>query len=887
MDFTLRIDKKAQARINPDRCINCGECKRICPTDAINEYQKAVSGLFSPRKHEETGSSCSVGCPLGIIPQTVASLVRQGEAGKAYRHIAERTPLPWICSEVCDGPCYAHCKLINLGEEPLDMHALEKAAMRGGKTMPIEFTPPSYDKIAVIGGGPAGIMAAFELRRMGYRPTIFEKRDRLGGAMSWGMPDQRLDKKTMHLEIDRLINTGIEVRTGYALGENFGLEQIWKDDFAACLLATGKCEPVAETIKGADCRGIFQAIDILKEVNDGGLSEKERAKARAGLGDMGESIAVVGRGHLLTDTATIMAAKGKQVTVLIDDEAAATVETESLRSLEQMGVVCRRISTVRQIIAGPEGVKAVEMLDDNRASNLFCDGVILAFGRKSEVEHISMVESSAEGVVHIDGAYRTNKERIYACGEVAGCRESIIEAMAQGRRAAFAIDRDLRATGEEEAKAEYYPASTGETIYPQNILKDRDFRAIGRPDESSIEDIVSVLRSAGIPEDMPVFFKKDGPQDETRTGRVAIVGGGLAGISAAVAFANKGIRSTIFEKTARLGGRCRWLSTNRRYDRDRLDLEMAKLEYAGIQVVCNASAGIRPDLQELLRDYEAVLLAIGESAPGRPDIPGKDAKGVFDVVTLMRYFNNGQVPENMGKRVVVIGSDDISLDVARGLKRLCGEVTVLTVCGKGKLQVTTSAGKKIIEEGINLVTGVEVKEIETKNGAASSVACRVISKGSGLNIACDTVVFGEGKKPDLETLALRNLYLDLDEKGYVNINSKLATNMRGVFAIGDFNMSSIDAGRAAAVAVSNYIRGEDESFVVEKFRPEEMATEHERISGKTGVLVRQDDAFTSEDEGNRCIDCGYHQPEENRCIGCGICQRSCPTGAIWMEGTGQ
>ena len=883
MEFTLSIEKKAQARINPGRCINCGECKRICPTDAINEYQKAVSGLFSSSRGQTVDTACSVGCPLGIIPQTVASFIKQGEASKAYRHIAERTPLPWICSEVCDGPCYNYCKLINLDEDPVDMHALEKAAMRDGKVIPFEFTPPTYDKIAIIGAGPAGVMAAFELRRLGYRPVIFEKRDRLGGAMGWGISDQRLDKKAMHLELDRLIATGIDVRYNYVLGENFGLDQIWREDFAACLIATGNCMPVSETIRGAECRGVYQAMDILRESNDGGYSEIEKRTAGAGMAEMGEKIVVVGRGSLVPEVVTVLAGAGKEVTVIYDGADDPKVD-KTIESLTQMGVTCRRNASVRQVISDPAGVKAVEVVEEDRATNIFCDGVILAFGRRSEVEHIGMVETSAEGTVQVDGSFRTNRDRIYACGEVAGCRESIVEAMAQGRRAAFAIDRDLRKTGKEGVRAEFYPASSGETIYPQNLLTDRDYRAIGTTSESSIEDIVSILRTAGLSEDMPVYFKDEGPVEDSNIKKVAIVGGGLAGISAAIAFAKRGVRPTIFEKTSRLGGSCRWLATNRRYDRERMDLEMAKLEYSGIRVMTDVSAGVRPDLMDMLKDFDAVLLAMGETAPAVPGIEGADARGAFDVVSLMSHLNNGQLPEDLGRRVVVVGSDDTTLDIARALKRLCEEVTVASVCGKGKLQVTTSAGRQILEEGINLVTGVEVTGIETKNGAVDTVMCNVISRGSSLGIPCDTVVFGEGKKPDLETLSLRNLYLDLDEDGYVKTNTRLATNMRGVYAIGDFNMTSIDAGKAGAVAVMNYLFGENESIVVDKFRPEEMAVEHERIEGKTGVIAQQEVAVTQVDEGERCIGCGYHQPEENRCIGCGICQKYCPTGAIWMEG---
>ena len=107
MEFTLTLDKKVQARIDTGRCINCRECSRICPTGAISEYQKTVSGLFSGGETGRVTDSCSTGCPMGIIPQAVAGLVRDGEPDKAYMHIMEQNPLAWICAEVCS--CAVTC----------------------------------------------------------------------------------------------------------------------------------------------------------------------------------------------------------------------------------------------------------------------------------------------------------------------------------------------------------------------------------------------------------------------------------------------------------------------------------------------------------------------------------------------------------------------------------------------------------------------------------------------------------------------------------------------------------------------------------------------------------------------------------------------------------
>ncbi len=891
MEFTLKIDKKAQARIDKSRCINCGECRQICPTGAIEEYQKSVSGIFSQVQEHMIESSCSTGCPMGIIAQTVAAFVRDGETEKAYQHIAERNPMPWVCSETCEAFCEAHCKLQNIGEAPIDMRQLEKEAVRVGTPPVYELTKPAYDKIAIIGGGPAGIMAAFELRRAGYRPVIFEKRDRLGGAAGWGISDLRLDKEKYHAEIDHLIGTGIEVRYNYALGENFTLQQVWKEGFAACLMATGMDEPVQRRIIGANCKGVFEALEILRELNDGGYSPREKRTAPEGTESMGEKISVVGCGRLAAEAARVLAARGKQV-ILIPvkeenpEENAEEIPEDVLGSLSEAGVDIRPMDSVRQVISDPDGVKAIEIIDRGHATNLFCDGVVLAFGLRSDVERISKVETYPDGTIRTDGSLRTNKRNIYACGDVTGKSRSVTEAMGQGRKAAQMIDADLRGTGDDTLPAPFRKAPAGETIYPENILGARDFRAIGEPGGPCIDDIGSVLRDAGVTEHMPVWFEDEGPEEASDHKKAAIIGGGIAGVTAAISLAKKGIRPTIYEKTARLGGSCRWLATNRRYDREVLDRELAKIEETGIRVIYNAAGGVNPDLLDLMKAYDSVLLAIGETAGKKPDIPGTDARGVFDIIGLMTMLNNGEIPEGIGERVAVAGGDEISVDAARALKRICREVTLLAPCSKGKLQIKTSAVETLLNEGINLVTGVVPAEIHVKDGAADSVSCTVVENGSSLGIPCDTLVFGEGKGPDMMTISLKNLYLDLDEGGYARTNSRLATNMRSVFALGDFNMSSVDAGRAGAAAVSNYLNDQDSAIVVERFRPEEMSVEHERIPGRPAENMIRPAEHGLAEEAGRCISCGYHKAGEMLCIGCGICQKYCPAGAIWMEGIG-
>lgn len=918
MEFTLTLDKKVQARIDAGRCINCRECGSICPTGAIDEYQKAVSGIFSMGAAASVTTSCSMGCPMGIIPQAVASLVREDEPEKAYRHIIQQNPLAWICAEICSYPCHESCKLHNIGEDPLDMRLLERDVVRQGTAPEYDFPKAGFDRVAIIGGGPAGIMAAFELRRAGYRPVIFEKRDRLGGAMSWGISDFRLNKETLHQEIDRLMDAGIEVRYHHILGENYTLEQIKAEGFAAILLAVGRTESVVPEDEGYAGRGVYDATELLLEANDGGYSDRELRNAPEGLSSMGENVVIIGGSRMAADVAQLLAYTGRQVTCLIPaapagaaagassmaGTAAAAAGSEASAEqnesdipqqpgfseeerlvCEAAGVTFRTVTEVRQIIRDAEGVKAVEILDGPHATNVFCDAVVCAFGQRCSVDHISKVETRPDGCIRVDAGGRTNKEGIYACGEVTGQTASVVESLAAGRMAAWTIDADLRKAGETVTLPTFIDAPAGETIYPENIAWETEHDAIGIPgEEATADDILPMLRAAGVAEEMPVFFRDEGPDTAADSHKVAVVGGGIAGITAAIALAKKGVRPTILEKTDRLGGSCRWLATNRRYDRRRMDRELQKVEASGIRVFYNTTGGVKPDILELLKEYDAVLFAIGETIGSTPDIKGASAGGVFNIVTLMQELNSGRVPEHLGSRIVVAGSDDASVDVARALKRICPEVTMLTDCGRGKLQIKTNAVDLLLEEGINIVTGVTVGAINEKQGEVTGVNCVVTSTGSSLGVPCDTVVFAQGRMPDTTTISLKNLYLDLDEKGYIKVNSRLAATMRGVYAIGDFNMSSVDAGKAGATAVMNYLDQMDQAVVVEHFRPEEMAVEHERLQGKSVDLRKGPEARTPLQEAQRCISCGYHKPKEPRCIGCGICQKYCPVGAIWMEG---
>ena len=171
----------------------------------------------------------------------------------------------------------------------------------------------------------------------------------------------------------------------------------------------------------------------------------------------------------------------------------------------------------------------MEIVTKNHVTNLFCDAVVYAYGRKCSPEYISKVETHPDGCIRIDAAARTNKERIYACGEVTGMASSVVEALAAGRLAARAIDADLRNAGETITTPFFLEAPEGETIYPENIAWEEERDAIGTAGkEAASGDIIPILRAAGVAEEMPEFFKDEGPELASGSHSVA-VGGDLAG----------------------------------------------------------------------------------------------------------------------------------------------------------------------------------------------------------------------------------------------------------------------------------------------------------------------------------------------------------------------
>lgn len=923
---------------------------------AVTENRRRTLPTFEEAKELAVSSGCRSGCPLGIVPQAVAALVESGNVEGAYRMICEKSPLPWISASLCDNICGDQCKRGRFIDEAINMKGLERyvlgtvekrnaegrraggstasslgaAAPQSGAGAGIGHTQRLDTKVAVVGSGPAGLSAALVLAKKGHGVTIFEKDGRAGGALNWGVPDFRLDRSRLGDEIDRVTAEGVEIRYGCAVGRDVSLDELWREGFSACLIAAGTSVGRMPRVPGDDAPMIYDAVSVMRQINGG---EDEGV-------ELGNDVVVIGSGRLAADTARVIKRTGRNVVcALTKGGEEPGLADGSLEAIVREGIDLREDTMAKQIIREDGRVKAVELTKvayvtgtgrnsgrdagstggtggagsaDGKTgaaelrpvkgseTNVFCDTVVLAAGRRCSVEDIGNMETHPDGRVRTDDLWMTNKDMVFACGDAAEECSSVAESMASGVKAAEAIDRVLRESFRQDRSRSVKNAPDISAIYPENVRavvpQREDVMIEGGMENATYdnhtEDVLPILRDAGIDEEMERFAPRDEKGAPKR--RIAVVGGGIAGMAAAIDLAKSGYAPAIFEKEYALGGSYRWLASHKRIDRDLLDCETAKIAASGIEVVYGVSVGRYPDVKELFSmGYEAVLFAIGESIGSVPDMDGFETRGAFEIVSLMGKLMSGERPDGVGRQIIVAGCDEMTFDAARLLKESCDQVTVLAPMSKGSLKASVASVAAALDEGVHLVTGAEPVSIETENGMLRGVKCRIREKNIMIDITCDTLVMGGTARPDTGAIAAANPELDMDEKGYIQVDDKLITSMYGVFAIGDLDMTSAEAGRAGAAAVKSFLESDQFRSVAKMREPEEplsgAAVKYEIFEGHDGresgfeIGTKPFDRYRAVTESSRCMGCGFHSVAASRCMGCGVCVAVCPAGAITMK----
>jgi NADPH-dependent glutamate synthase beta subunit-like oxidoreductase/Pyruvate/2-oxoacid:ferredoxin oxidoreductase delta subunit len=451
-------DDKGQVQVGslaPDLgesgCRFCTACVEVCPTGALMD--KSVQ----PGRKTEDLVPCREACPAKIDIPAYLRLVAEDRRDEANAVIREKVPFPGVLGRVCIHPCEQECRRGEVNQ-PVSICALKRYAADGDQRLWKRMgkrAPDTGKKVAVIGAGPAGLTAAFYLRKAGHAVTVFESREKAGGMMRYGIPRHRLPEDLLDREIRDIFDLGIGFRPCHALGRGFTLEQLERDGFDAVFLAVGARLSRRIPLEGSELPDVLRGVDFLGQVAEG---KPVQLKNR---------VIVIGGGNVAVDVAlTALRCGAEKVSMVCLEKReempahhreVETALAEGVRLMTSWGP--QRILSRDGRVTGVVLVRCAAVLDNPSVFNptfdatrkaVSCDQVILAVGQATD---LSFLEGQADisetrGVIVVDQeTMQTGREGIYAAGDVAGMAGTVIHAVAAGRKAASSIDKFLGGSG--------------------------------------------------------------------------------------------------------------------------------------------------------------------------------------------------------------------------------------------------------------------------------------------------------------------------------------------------------------------------------------------------------------------------------------------------------
>jgi NADPH-dependent glutamate synthase beta subunit-like oxidoreductase/Pyruvate/2-oxoacid:ferredoxin oxidoreductase delta subunit len=396
---------------------------------------------------------CRSACPARVNVQAYVALLQRGKFKEAVEVIRQDMPFPAICGRVCFSPCEDACARTNV-DQAVAIRALKRFAAdvehEEGRVKPRAIPLRRRERVAVIGAGPAGLTTAYELIKLGYPVTVFERMCEPGGMMRYCIPDFRLERFVVANEIGYLQDLGVEIKTGVELGKDFTLKSLQDDGYKAIFVAIGTQQGMKLNVPGEDLDGVVNAVDFLRDIALG----KEIK--------VGERVAVVGGGNSAIDAARTSKRLGaKEVVVLYrrSREEMPALPSE-VAEAEKDGVQFYFLVAPKQIIGENSRVKAIECLrmrlgepDESgrrrpvpisfSEHQYEVDTVIPALGQVAETSSIPSELSSRESrvsLIPVDAmTLETKHPGVFAGGDITSGPASIIEAVGSGKRAAVSI----------------------------------------------------------------------------------------------------------------------------------------------------------------------------------------------------------------------------------------------------------------------------------------------------------------------------------------------------------------------------------------------------------------------------------------------------------------
>ena len=463
--FKATVRRKARY-VDEAACTGCQLCETACTVAVPDQFnadlvaRRAAYIAFPqavPKKAviERAGTSpCSYTCPAGIKAHGYVSLIRSGEYEKAFQLVLEATPLVGTLGRACYAPCEGECTRGSL-EGTLPIRRLKRFAAdthyAAAAGPGVEIAPPNGKRVAVVGSGPAGLTAAWQLARGGYGVKIFEAAPVAGGFLRLAIPAYRLPPEVVEQDISNVTAIGVEIATDSPVSD---LEALHKSGFDAVLVATGTQASSSMKLPGETLDGVVSGLRFLRAT-----------KLDPSLDLAGKRVVVVGGGNVAMDAARTSVRLGADRTTVayrrgraempahkteVDDAdhdgvqfslQIAPVEVVGDAAGKVAGLRCQRMTLGKPDASGrrrPEPIKGSEFV-------MPCEVVLVAIGMAPEAAFGGQVAVNANGTLGADPhTLQTAAPHIFVAGDAATGASDITRAVGQGRRAAHMIDRWLR-----------------------------------------------------------------------------------------------------------------------------------------------------------------------------------------------------------------------------------------------------------------------------------------------------------------------------------------------------------------------------------------------------------------------------------------------------------